>query len=160
MFSIAVGEQYEDSIGTLLELSGVVPITKEYISNANLDSRFTVETGDFNITLPEGTFTDVFLFAIIHQESQISLNNLLSKIRYRLKSGGRLFLTSFFLEENRTSPRFPTLFSVEMVVMHGSGHVYTFSEIETALTSNGFTYERIDAIPGPATLYEANLIKE
>lgn len=157
VFSSVIGNQYEDSTGILFDLSGVAPITKEYISDANLGLRFSVESGDYHKGLSEGRFTDVFLFAIIHQESKSNLHELLSKVRTKLKSGGRLFLTSFFLEESRTSPIFPTLFSVEMVVMHESGHVYTFSEIETAIVKAGFTYERVDEMPGPATLYVASL---
>ncbi len=153
VYSTVIGSRYDDSNGILFDLPGVTPITEEYVSRANLGSRFSVMSGDYHREFPEGPFTDILLFAVIHQESEKNLEELLKKVRARLVSGGRLFLTSFFLEESRTEPTFPTLFSVEMIVMHESGHVYTFSEIESAMTKTGFSYERVDQIPGPASLY-------
>ncbi len=155
VYSTIIGERYEDSKGVLFDLPGVSPITHEYVTRANLDSRFSVVSGDYHNELPDGDFTDVLLFAVIHQESKSILAELLRHIRSKLSGGGRFFLTSFFLEENRTEPTFPTLFSVEMVVMHENGHVYTYSEVESALSEAGFSFERIDKVPGPATLYVA-----
>lgn len=155
VYSVAIGERYTDSKGVLFDLPGVSPITHEYVTRANLDSRLSVVPGDYHDELPDGDFTDVFLFAVIHQESESNLAELLGQIRSKLSEGGRLFLTSFFLEENRTEPAFPALFSVEMVVMHQGGHVYTYSEVESALSKVGFSFERIDKVPGPATLYVA-----
>ncbi len=156
VYSTAIGERYVDTKGTLFDLPGVCPITKEYVVKSNLANRFSVVAGDYHKGLPDGDFTDIFLFAVIHQESKSNLDNLLKAIRKKVKNGSRLFLTSFFLEEGRTQPTFPVLFSVEMVVMHESGHVYTFKEMEDALTKASFSFERINQIPGPATLFIAS----
>ncbi len=158
IYSTVVGERYISSTGVLYELPGVSEITKEYLSKSGICERFNTITGDYHQALPEGKFSDVFLFAVIHQESDEELFALLSRIRAVLKPGGRLFLTSFFLEEDRITPLFPVMFSVEMLVMHDEGKVYTFKEVEKILSTAGFNkLQRIDEVPGPATLYIASV---
>ncbi|MFA5925064.1 MAG: methyltransferase [Methylococcaceae bacterium] len=156
VFSIAIGNHFKTSSGVLFDLPGVASITSEYLNKENISERFSVVAGDYHKEIPINKFNDILLFAVIHQESEDNLNNLLTEIRTRLIEGGRVFITSFFLEENKTAPTFPTLFSVEMIVMHEKGKVYTFGEIESSLKKAGFSFERIDSIPGPATLYVAS----
>jgi len=156
VFSIAIGHKYDSSYGLLFDLPGVAEITKEYLAESDIGDRFSVVAGDYHKGTPEGQFDDILLFAVAHQETPSDLESLLLSTKSKLKPGGRLFLTSFFLEDNKTGPTFPALFAVEMIVMHVSGSVYTFSEIENALSNAGFSFERVDAIPGPATLYVAS----
>jgi len=156
VYSLAIGNRYETSSGTIFDLPGVIPITNEYIEKENLSGRFSCEAGDYHKNFPEGKFDDILLFAVVHQESEIQLEKLLSNAKTHLNEHGRVFLTSFFLEESKTEPTFPALFSVEMIVMHEQGKVYTFPEIEAALNKADLKYKRIDSLPGPATLYVAS----
>lgn len=153
VFSIAIGQHFKSSNGIMLDLPGVAEITNEYLNKASLGDRYSVSVGDYHKGIPDEKFNDILLFAIAHQETEENLYDLLTAVRNRLREGGRIFLTSFFLEESKTKPTFPALFSVEMIVMHEKGKVYTFAEIESSLNKAGFTFERIDSIPGPATLY-------
>ena len=82
---------------------------------------------------------------------------LLWQIYNILKPNGRLFLTSFFLNEDKISPEFSVQFAIEMLVNSKNGKVYTHSEIKNLLNDTNFSnIEKIDEIPGPATLYVAN----
>ena len=156
VYSLTAGERYATSSGVLVELPGVAEITHEYLNISNARERFSVLAGDYHVDLPDEQFDDVFMFAVAHQESCECLGTLLKRVKLSMLPGGRLFLTSFFLEESRTSPQFPALFSVEMLVMSGSGRVYTFGEIESALSGADFSFQKVDSIPGPATLYVAS----
>ena len=101
-------------------------------------------------------FDDAFLFAVIHQENSNDTEILIKETFKRLKAGGRLFLTSFFLDDNKIEPEFSVLFGVEMLVASKTGKVYSHSEIKKIMKDAGFV--RIDCyrdIPGPATLYVA-----
>ena len=99
---------------------------------------------------------EAFLFAVVHQESKENLNELLKNIYSVLNPKGRLFLTSFFLNEDKISPEFSVQFAVEMMLNSNNGKVYTHSEIQNLMVQNKFKeIKRIDDIPGPATLYIA-----
>lgn len=153
-YAIAVGKEYPTSSGVLLDLPNVLPLTQEFVEPTNIAERFDIVAADYNDALPDGPFDDIFLFAIIHQEPEGRAYSLLKRAHDALKPGGRLFLSSFFLEEDRTAPPFAAMFAVEMLVMVPQGHVYTNVEIERLLEKAGFeTYNlRVD-IPGPASWY-------
>lgn len=74
-----------------------------------------------------------------------------------MKPNGRLFLTSFFLNEDKISPEFSVQFAVEMLMNSNHGKVYTHNEIQDLMIKNKFkTIKRIDEIPSSATLYVAD----
>lgn len=153
-YSIEVGRSFQNSRGLLLELPGVSPLTKNKISKVGLNERFAVISGDYKKALPAGEFDNVFLFAIIHQEQPHSVVDLLNRIRSVLKPNGRLFVSSFFLDESMAAPIFAVLFAVEMVIMTPSGRVYSNGEIEDLFREGRFKkINRVDNVPGPATLY-------
>ena len=109
---------------------------------------------NYNEDFPNETYDDVFLFAIVHQEPKENLKKLFDNIYKVLKPNGRLFLTSFFLNEDKISPEFSVQFAVEMPANTQNGKVYTHCEIKKMLENSKYSnIERIDEIPGPTTLY-------
>lgn len=155
-YSIAVGQKYGAATGILFDLPAVAEIISENLVQNNLADRFTIKPGDYNETLPEGKFDDIFLFAVAHQEESTHLKSLLREIYAHLKEGGRLFLSSFFLNADKISPEFSVMFALEMLVMSTSGKVYTHDEICEMISSVGFlNIQRDDKMPGPSTLYTA-----
>ena len=158
-YSIEVATRFPDSRLALLETPGMVDVLKAFVDRANLSSRLQVLSGDYRESLPEPPYDDIFMFAVVHQEQRQTVLSMLRHAREALARGGRLFLTSFFLDESRTEPPFSAMFAVEMLVMVGSGRVYTFREIAELLAEAGFQdVARRDEIPGPATLFVATSI--
>jgi cyclopropane fatty-acyl-phospholipid synthase-like methyltransferase len=153
-YSIAIGSEYKDCTGVLLELPAMAPITQQFVARSGLEARFSVTPGDYRNGLPDGPFDDVFLYAVVHQEREDEVRRMLNWIHDVLRPGGRLFLSSFFLEESRIEPAFSVMFAIEMLVMVPNGNVYTHSEIQSLLQGASLeSIERIDDLPGPATLY-------
>ena len=107
-------------------------------------------------TFPTENYEDVFLFAVIHQEPENNVKKLLENIYTVLKPNGGLFLTSFFLNEDKISPEFSVQFAIEMLINTEKGKAYTHNEIQKLINKSNFKeIERVDEIPGPATLYIA-----
>jgi SAM-dependent methyltransferase len=156
IYSIKVVEDHVGSSATLFELPEVVPVTMKYVEASSVSERLDVMPGDYHRQLPEGVFDDIFLFAVIHQEAKEKALALLQKLYSNLKPGGRLFLTSFFLDDDRIGPPFSVMFAVEMLVMVPNGKAYTHKKVKELLEQAAFSnVDRVDAIPGPATLYVA-----
>ena len=81
---------------------------------------------------------------------------MLDNIYKVLKPNGRLFLTSFFLNEDKISPEYSVQFAIEMLINTEKGKAYTHNEIQDLIKKSQFKkIERVDEIPGPATLYIA-----
>lgn len=155
-YLITVAKKYNTVTGKMIDLPEIVKIQNKKIEEEQLEKRIISEECNYNINFPMEEYDDVFLFAVAHQEQSENLNKLLSNIYNVLKLGGRLFLTSFFLNEDKISPEFSVQFAVEMLMNSDNGKVYTHTEIKNLISKNKFKeIERIDNIPSPATLYIA-----
>lgn len=155
-YLINVSKKYKSVVGTMIDLPQVSKIQNRNIEKENLQDRLKSISCDYNNDFPDGVYDDVFLFAVVHQESKANLKRLLYNIYSILKPNGRLFLTSFFLNDDKISPEFSVQFAIEMLATSKNGKVYTHSEIKELLKESKFSnIERIDEIPSPATLYLA-----
>lgn len=153
-YLINVAKKYKSVIGKMIDLSQVSKIQNRNIESENLQNRLISVTYDYNVDFPKEHYDDVFLFAVVHQEPKENVKKLLDNIYSVLKPNGRLFLTSFFLNDDKVSPEFSVQFAIEMLVSSKNGKVYTHSEIKELLKESNFSkIERIDEIPSPATLY-------
>ncbi len=138
----------------MIDLPQVSKIQNKNINKENLQERLVSVECDYNIDFPNELYDDVFLFAVVHQEPKENVEKLLKNIYNVLKPNGRLFLTSFFLNDDKVSPEFSVQFAIEMLLNSKDGKVYTHSEIENIIKNSGYTkIDRIDNIPSPATLY-------
>lgn len=155
-YLISVSKKYKTATGKMIDLPQVSKIQNKNIASEELQNRLVSIACDYNENFPKETYDDVFLFAVIHQESEENVRNLLNNVYNVLKPGGRLFLTSFFLNDDKISPEFSVQFAIEMLVNSKNGNVYTHGEIKKILKDSKFlNIERIDTIPSPATLYIA-----
>lgn len=155
-YLITVAKKYKTVTGKMIDLPQMVKLQNKKIEKEKLETQITSEECNYNEKFPTEKQDDVFLFAVVHQESKENLNELLKNIYSVLNPEGRLFLTSFFLNEDKISPEFSVQFAVEMMLNSNNGKVYTHSEIQNLMVQNKFKeIKRIDDIPGSATLYIA-----
>lgn len=155
-YLVTIANKYKTVTGKMIDLPEIVKIQNKRIEKENLKSRLISEECDYNVSFPTEKYDDIFLFAVAHQEPKENLEKLLNNIYNVLKPNGRLFLTSFFLNEDKISPAFSVQFAVEMLLNSINGKVYTHKEIEDLIKNSKFRdIERIDKIPSPATLYVA-----
>lgn len=156
-YLITVAKKYPSVKGKMIDLPQVSKIQDRNIHKEELKDRLVSVSCDYNIDFPKEKYDDVFLFAVVHQEPEESVIKLLNNIYNVLKPNGRLFLTSFFLNEDKISPEFSVQFAIEMLANSKNGKVYTHNEIKKLLEGGNFlNIERVDDIPSPATLYIAN----
>ncbi len=155
-YLINVSKKYKSVMGTMVDLPQVSKIQNRNIKKENLQDRLKSISCDYNNDFPNGFYDDVFLFAVVHQEPKENVKKLLDNIYGVLKPNGRLFLTSFFLNDDKISPEFSVQFAIEMIANSQHGKVYTHNEIRNLLKECKFSnIERIDEVPSPATLYIA-----
>ena len=158
-YLITVSKKYPSVKGKMIDLPQVSKIQNRNIEKEHLKDRLISISCDYNKSFPKEKYDDVFLFAVVHQEPKENVKKLLNNIYNILKPNGRLFLTSFFLNEDKISPEFSVQFAIEMLVNSKNGKVYTHNEIRNLLEDSNFSnIEKIDEIPSPATLYIANKI--
>jgi hypothetical protein len=77
---------------------------------------------------------------------------MLRKAHASLAPNGRVVISDFILDPDRTSPRFAVLFALNMLVGTREGNSYTEQEYRDWLEAAGFSEVRRVSMPGPAGL--------
>jgi len=124
--------------GTLFDLSEVIPMARERISEEGLTDRVTLVGGDYNKDNLPGGHDLAFLSAIIHQNSHEQNVTLYSKVYEALDPGGRVIIRDYAMNSNRTEPSSGAMFAINMLVNTEGGNSYTYEEIRDGLEEAGF----------------------
>ncbi len=149
-FSIILTNKYENLKATVIEQPAVCKTIKEYIEKeGNIDKVSILEGDYFQVEFP---IHDIALFGqIFHSNSKDQNAFLLKKVFDKLEENGIVIITEFLLDEDKTSPLFPALFSLNMLKQTKEGRAYTFSEIESWLKDVGFKNIEKQHLIGPHT---------
>lgn len=123
----------------VFDLPEVLPIANEQIDASGLGDRVSAVGGDYlQDTLPGGNHL-VLLSNIIHSLGPEENRMLFGRIHRSLEPGGRLILKDFFVDEDRTGPLWPAVFSINMLVGTENGRSYSESEVQDWLAGAGFS---------------------
>lgn len=149
-YSIAFAEANTDLHGTILDRPDVLKITAENLSNSGLCGRIKLKPGDMLADeLPHG-HDFALLSQICHSFSAEENRQLMRRIHDALEPGGRIAIQEFLLDPDRTSPAWPVLFSLNMLVNTAGGATYSEGEISAWLAEAGFKDIRHVPLP-PST---------
>lgn len=85
-----------------------------------------------------GRFDAVLLSGQMHQERLEDCVRILENASQVLRPGGKLYLVDIMVEEGKSSPRFATLFGINMSLMRTHGGVHSRIEMEESLRGAGF----------------------
>lgn len=144
-FSMAFVRAGNNIKATVFDLPNVVSLTQGYIDEEGLGDKIDTVAGDYNNDqLPTG-YDLAFLSAIIHSNSSGENRALFHKVGKALNPGGRIVVSDFIMDDDRTRPAFGAFFALNMLVNTSQGDTYTESEIKEWMTSTGvFSLERQD----------------
>lgn len=115
------------------------PFAEETIGRFGLGDRIVFHAGDFLVDpLPDG-FDAVWISQVLHSEGKEECASLLAKVHDILHPGGIVLVQEFMLDDDRRSPLFPALFSLNMLVGTNRGRSYAVGELLALLESAGFS---------------------
>ena len=137
-YSILFAQRWPHLRITIFDLPGVLRIAAENCEAAGVTDRVDTVAGDFHRDELGDEFDVVFFSDALHQLAPADAELLLAKIDRALKPGGRLVVQGMFLGEDRVSPRWVTIVSLNMLLVYGSGRAYTVSETMGLLERAGF----------------------
>jgi SAM-dependent methyltransferase len=138
-YALAFAEHDPELRAVVFDLPEVVPIAEEQIAARGLTDRVRTAAGDYlDDELPGGN--DLVLVSnIIHSLGDDQVKALFSRAHRALKPGGRLLLKDFLVEDDRTAPPWPAVFSINMLVGTESGRSYGEGEVREWLAAAGFS---------------------
>lgn len=142
-YTIAFLRAVPGMTATIFDLPAVIELAGERVGREGLADRVTLAAGDFSADELPGGHDLALLSAIIHMNSHQANIDLYRKVHRALAPGGRVVISDFILEPNRTAPLSAAMFAVNMLVNTGSGNAYTFKEMKDGLEEAGFHGVRI-----------------
>jgi (2Fe-2S) ferredoxin/predicted O-methyltransferase YrrM len=152
-YSIAFANAAPQLQAEIVDLADVIPITQEHVRKAGLADRITTRAGDMlTVPLEAGRYDLVLLSAICHMFSPEENRDLFQRIHKALAPEGRLVISDFILEPEKTAPRFAALFALNMLVNTRGGASYSEPEYDAWLKHAGFAETKRVRMPGPAGL--------
>ena len=123
----------------VLDLPHVIPLTKKYVSNADLTGKFKFIEGNYLETDFDGSYDLILLSAIVHINSYEQNKSLIQKCADALNKNGMIIINDFVMNEDRLSPAHGALFSLNMLVGTASGDTYTENEMREWFESAGIS---------------------
>jgi predicted O-methyltransferase YrrM len=152
-YSIAFAQAAPDLKAEIVDLADVLPITQQHIRKAGVADRITTRPGDMlSVPLDLGKYDLVLLSAICHMFSPEENQRLLERCYAALAPKGRVVISDFVLEADKTAPQFGALFALNMLVNTRAGSSYSEPEYDAWLKQAGFAESKRVRMPGPANL--------
>jgi ubiquinone/menaquinone biosynthesis C-methylase UbiE len=150
IFGIAVGRQNQNAAITAIDWPGVLAIARTNADAAGLAGRYrTVPGSAFDVEF--GTGYDVVLLTnFLHHFDPATNEALLRRVHAALAPRGRVATLEFVPNEDRLSPEYAAMFSLNMLVHTPAGDAYTFAELERMFLNAGFGASEWHPLPpGP-----------
>jgi 2-polyprenyl-3-methyl-5-hydroxy-6-metoxy-1,4-benzoquinol methylase len=129
-FAMEIVKKNQSIKATVLDLPHVIPLTKEYVSEAGLRDNFNFIEGDYLTKDFGGAYDLILLSAIIHINSYVQNKLLIKKCADSLNKNGMIIISDFVMNDDRTQPVHGALFSINMLVGTASGDTYTEVEMK------------------------------
>jgi precorrin-6B methylase 2 len=137
-YAILFARAWPDLEVTVFDLPDVVPLAKENCRTAGVGDRVRVVAGSYlEDELGEG-FDVAFVSDVLHQESREAAVEVLRRVWRAIRPGGRLVVQGMHLNEDRVSPRWAAMASLIMLVLYGTGRMYTVAETVDMVEEAGF----------------------
>jgi len=130
---------------TIYDLPATRQFAKETISRFSMQQRIDFQSGDFQDDVIVGQYDVAWLSHVLHGEGEEGCSNMLQKSVAALEPGGLLLVQEFILDEDRTKPVFPALFSLNMLLGTSNGKAYSEGEIVLLLQKAGL--ESVERLP-------------
>jgi cyclopropane fatty-acyl-phospholipid synthase-like methyltransferase len=133
-------------------LPEVLPIAQRHIEEAGLGARIKTRAGDLRTDLLGQGFDVILISAICHMLGPEGNRDLLRRCYEALAPKGRVVISDFILEADKTAPKHAALFALNMLVGTRDGNTYSESEYSAWLHEAGFRNVKRVRFLGPAHL--------
>ena len=139
IWSIAIAEADSAATITMHDFPGVLEHTREYVRRHGLTDRCDYLSGDLeHVDFGADRYDVALLGNILHSEGEASSCDLLRRLHRALRPRGQVVIIDLVPNDERTSPPYPLIFALNMLVNTEMGDTYTLAEYTRWLTDAGF----------------------
>lgn len=136
-YAIHFCQTYPQLLAVIYDLPTTRQFAEATVKRFDLTNQISFESGDF-LADPVPTGFDVaWLSHVLHSDGPAACAILLQKAVASLEPDGQLFIQEFILNNDKSGPVFPALFSLNMLIGTERGQSYSESELSTMMTEAG-----------------------
>ena len=140
---------YPELVATVYDLPTTRIFAENTITRFDLSDRITFHSGDYHADpIPSG-FDAAWLSHILHSDGPADCAELLCKAVASLNTGGILMVQEFIMNDDKSGPLFPALFSLNMLLGTDAGQSYSESELKRMMEQAGLSDVRRLALDLP-----------
>ena len=137
--SIALCRVHPNLCATIVELPAVTPLTRRFVTEADLVKRVEIRAADILSQPLERRFDAAVLKAFLQALSPSQARQALVRVAAALCPGARIYiLGQGILDDSRLSPREAACFNIVVLSLYPEGRAYTESEYRAWLEEAGF----------------------
>ncbi len=130
----------EDLRAAVFDLPDVLGLTRRYLDAAGFSDRVETLPGDYLVDGFGAGWDLIFLSNIVHINASEENADLVRRAAAALAPGGRVVIQDFVPDEDRSGPRFPVLFALNMLVNTAAGDTYTLAEMRSWTDAAGLAW--------------------
>ena len=136
-YAVRFCREHPGLTATVFDLPTSRPYARQVLEEEGMQDRIAFVAGDFTRdSLPAG-HDIAWLSQILHSLSPSMAACVVRKAGQALLPGGLLLIQEFVLDDDRTGPRHPALFGMNMLVQTPEGQAYTQGELMTFMRDAG-----------------------
>ena len=149
-YSVALIHDAPGLTATVLDVPGVLEVTRELIEASGYGDRVTLMPGDY-LTSPFGTGYDLALLSgMMHRETPGSCRLLRRKAFAALDPGGLVIVSDvFFDDDQKRTPPFTVYFALNMMLTSADGSAHAKTEMAAWMQEVGFVDVQVRNLPPP-----------
>lgn len=149
-YSALLTETYPQLKADVLDLSGVVKVSKEIVAQMGASERVQCHAYDYyHDPLPQRPYDAALISGVLHREQPEKVRNMFAELAQRLPSGGQVWISDVMLNDERTGPIFSAMFGLNMRVLAHDGRCHTAGELIAWLEEFGFDITKRSTLPAP-----------
>jgi len=149
-YTVELVRQTPGLTSTVLDVPGVLEVTRELVDASGVADRITLMPGDY-LTSPFGTGFDVALLSgMMHRETPANCQLLLRKAFAAMEPGGLVMVSDVFFDDaSKRTPPFAVHFALNMMLTSDDGSAHAMTEMADWMREAGFVDVVTQALPKP-----------
>jgi ubiquinone/menaquinone biosynthesis C-methylase UbiE/predicted transcriptional regulator len=133
-------DKYPDMQLVLFDQPETIRAAQSALSKHKCYKNIKFISGDFLENILGKEYDIIFSSNVIHIFGPKDVKIIFDKCYQALKSGGRLLIKDFFLNDEYTGPVFTTLFSLHMLLSTNGGRCYSEKELISLMENSNFAH--------------------
>lgn len=136
-YAIHFCKQYPELSAVIYDLHTTRPFAEQTVNRYGLADRITFAGGGITSDDIGSGYDVIWISHLLHSEGPDTSAAVVAKAAAALNRDGLLLIQEFILDDNKTAPLFPALFSLNMLIGTPSGQAYSQQELASLMSGAG-----------------------